>query len=164
MDPPTARVRTGRARSPGRRTPILGDAVPGIVAPPDYTTPLRNAGTVGALVAALPIPALAPAVGGGLAAALVTGSRRRNTGLGAVVGLVGGLGYLAGWALITFVVSGGFPPTLPDGGTFEGFAAFILVLDALGGAVGGLLGGGLARRARARSGDDSPTGGHEQPE
>lgn len=129
----------------------------------DSSTQVRNAAAVGALVAALPVPALAPAVGGGLAAALVTRSRRRNTGLGAVVGLVGGIGYLAGWVVLAFVLAGDFPPVLPDGGPFEGFALFILVLDFLGGTLGGLFGGGLARRARARGGDGGPSG-HEQPE
>jgi hypothetical protein len=133
------------------------------VSPPDESTPLRAAGAVGAVVATLPVPALAPAVGGGLAAALATGSRRRNTGVGAVVGFLGGLGYLVGWAVLALVLSGTFPPALPDGGAFEGFAGFVLVLDVIGGAAGGVLGGGLARRARAR-GDDKGRTGYEQPE
>ncbi|WP_254822079.1 hypothetical protein [Haloglomus halophilum] len=130
---------------------------------PDESTSLRAAGAVGTVVAMLPVPALAPAVGGGLAAALATGSRRRNAGLGAAVGFLGGLGYLTGWAVLALVLSGTFPPALPNGGAFEGFAGFVLVLDIVGGTVGGMFGGGLARRARAR-GDESDQTGYEQPE
>ncbi len=130
---------------------------------PDESTSLRAAGAVGTVVAMLPVPALAPAVGGGLAAALVTRSRRRNAGLGAVVGSLGGLGYLAGWSVLALALSGTFPPALPNGGAFEGFAVFVLVLDIIGGAVGGVFGGGLARRARAR-GDEREQTGYEQPE
>ncbi|WP_276261244.1 hypothetical protein [Haloglomus litoreum] len=129
----------------------------------DESTTLRAAAAVGTVVAALPVPALAPAAGGGLAAALATGSRRRNAGLGAVVGFGGGLLYITGWAALVLVLSGTFPPQLPDGGPFEGFALFVLVLDVLGGAIGGVLGGGLARRARDR-GSTSEQSGHEQPE
>jgi hypothetical protein len=133
------------------------------VSTPDESTSLRAAGAVGAVVAMLPVPALAPAVGGGLAAALVTRSRRGNAGLGAAVGFLGGLGYLVGWAVLALVLSGTFPPALPDGGAFEGFAVFVLVLDVIGGTVGGVFGGSLARRARAR-GDDRDQTGFEQPE
>lgn len=122
-----------------------------------------TAAAAGALLGALPVPMLAPAAGGGLAAALVTRSRRRNAGLGAVVGLLGGLGYLVGWVLLALVLSGTFPPALPDGNPFAGFAGFVLVLDMVGGTVGGVIGGSLARRARARGADDSRTG-LEQPE
>jgi hypothetical protein len=126
-------------------------------------TPLVAALAVGALVGALPVPGFAPAVGGALAAALITRSRRLNASLGAAVGCLGGLGYLAGWSVLALVLSGAFPPALPNGEPFAGFATFLLVIDSLGGALGGLVGGHLARRARSGSGAGDRSG-IEQPE
>ena len=118
---------------------------------------------VAVLVAALPVPAIAPAVGGGVAAALLGGSRRVDTRLGAVVGMLGGLGYVLGWTVLAFVLQGAFPPELPDGNGFVGFAVYVLLLDLSGGAVGGLVGGALARRARDRD-DGEDASGFERPE
>lgn len=123
----------------------------------DEPVSTRLAVAVGGVIAMLPVPAFAPAAGGGVAAALRPATRRRHAGLGTGVGLVGGLGYLTGWVVLAFVLSGAFPPELPDGDPFQGFAAFILVLDVLGGTVGSVLGGGLARRARARGNGDAET-------
>jgi hypothetical protein len=120
----------------------------------DEPVPTRLAVAVGAIIAMLPVPAFAPAAGGGVAAALLPGTRRRHAGLGAGVGLIGGAGYLLGWIALAFVLSGAFPPELPNGDPFGGFATFIFVLDLLGGTAGGVLGGALARRARARGNGD----------
>jgi hypothetical protein len=126
----------------------------------DEPVSTRLAVAVGAFIAMLPVPVFAPAAGSGVAAALLPASPRRHAGLGAGVGLVGGAGYLLGWMALALVLSGTFPPTLPNGDPFGGFAVFILVLDVLGGTVGGVLGGALARRARARgNGDVEPADG-----
>lgn len=128
----------------------------------DQPVRLRLAVAVGAVIAMLPVPAFAPAAGGGVAAALRTGTRRRHAGLGAGVGLVGGVGYLLGWIALAFALSGAFPPELPNGDPFQGFAAFVLVLDVLGGTAGALLGGALARRARSRGDGETETMEYEQ--
>ncbi|MFB6206104.1 MAG: hypothetical protein ABEJ05_06225, partial [Haloglomus sp.] len=94
--------------------------------PQEVSTPTRHAVAVGAVVGALPVPVLAPAVGGGVSAALVRAARRRNAVLGLAAGVLGGLGYFAGWVVLALFLAGTVPPELPDGGAFEAFAAFIL--------------------------------------
>ena len=152
-----------RALRPGPGTHLTAGLVCRGVSVIDAVPQRVRTGAVAVLVAALPVPAMAPAVGGGVAAALLGGSRRVDTRLGAVVGVLGGLGYIAGWTVLAFVLQGAFPPELPDGNGFVGFAVYVLLLDLLGGAVGGLVGGALARRARDRGEDEGPSG-LERPE
>lgn len=129
----------------------------------DGSLPTTRAVAVGAAVGAFPVPLFAPVVGAGVTASLVTGSRRRLAGLGAVVGLLGALGYLAGWVVLAFVLDGVFPPVLPGGEAFTGFAVYIAALDVLGGTVGAVLGNALARRVRDRR-DERESDGSDAPE
>ena len=129
----------------------------------DSSLPTASAVAVGAVVAAFPVPLFAPVVGAGVTASLVRGSRRRLVGLGAVVGLLGALGYVAGWVALAFVLDGVFPPVLPGGEAFTGFAVYIAGLDILGGMVGAVVGNALASRVRGRR-DEGSADGPDAPE